>query len=139
MLTEHSAVRMLYVWVCWASREGSPGNMYVAFGHLVWRQAEQIHLLLSGPLCLFRPERGWTQVFERMTGPDLRNRETRSTEPGMFSSHHVRHTTFHQLAGGMDRASTSESPYPGVAASQMASTWFCQSWPGSHPLSYKAH
>lgn len=43
----------------------------VAFSHSVWRQAEQIHLLLPAPSCLFRPERGQAQVFERMTGPDL--------------------------------------------------------------------
>lgn len=43
----------------------------VAFSHSVWSQAEQIHLLLPDPSCLFRPERGQAQVFERMTGPDL--------------------------------------------------------------------
>lgn len=95
----------------------------VGFSHSVWRQAEQIHLLFPGALCLFRPERGQTHVFERMAGPDLQNKETRSTAHGMFWSHHISHAAFGQLAGGKGRATISESLYPGEAASQVAGTW----------------
>lgn len=48
-----------------------------------------------------------------MASPDLWNRETRSAAPKMLSSHQVPHATFSQLAGGMGKVSTSDSPIMG--------------------------
>lgn len=72
----------------------------VIFSHSVWREAEQIHLLLPGPSSLFRPERGRSQVFERTAGPDLWKEKPGRQVLEYFALAHVLHAAFGWLAGG---------------------------------------
>lgn len=107
-------------------RANSHSNMSSNLSHSIWRLAEQVHQLLSDLSCLFRPEKGQVQVFERMTGPDLQNKEMMSAIPGMFYSS-TPYSASCQLPGE-GQTVTCNLPCAGGAVPQMTRAWLCQTW-----------